>query len=529
MLKTVSGEKMIKKIFFGFLLVVTSINQVLASTVIQGYVYVNKPVVSSVIVRDVNNKILKTATNSDGFYQQDVSELTPPLIVFSNENSLARKADEGQMCNGNCLVSYVHTLQKDEKNTVNINPLTDFLTSELAKQINLLGPEQFTDNQLSFSIDDAALSHAYKNYHLLFDKALRQVGIIANSFDPLTTENPDINKLLNVMYFNRGYDSSTGKVSGTVLFDMRLRPISQDSPFDYDQAVKQKERNINAKQRIFILGDSTASNYDKKVYPRMGWGQVFDQFIDDKADTVVINGAQSGRSSRSFKTEGWFDLLIPLMKKGDYMIIAFGHNDEKCNGNNPKRGKVDVANLCTYPNDDNNQKQYPSTQENMSFQSSLEGYLSVAKALDMTPILMTPVTRYKDKNNNIAYQNQNTNPVSHMHYTANKPGFAYWGDYSNTIKHTAKVNQVALIDLESFSIDFANQHKDDWQSYWLAVDPNDPKYPYYKNQTSGVINNPDATHFQEKGALAIAKIIANAINNDPWLQQGITFDQTQIN
>ena len=157
----------------------------------------------------------------------------------------------------------------------------------------------------------------------------------------------------------------------------------------------------------------------------------------------------------------------------------------------------------------------------MSFQSSLESYLAVAKELDMTPILMTPVTRYKDHNNKIAYQDQNKNPVSHLHYTTNKPGFAYWGDYSNTIKHTAKVNQVALIDLESLSIDFANQHKDDWQSYWLVVDPNDPKYPYYKKQSSGVIGNPDATHFQEKGAIAIAEIIAIAISNHPDIKQDI--------
>ena len=98
-----------------------------------------------------------------------------------------------------------------------------------------------------------------------------------------------------------------------------------------------------------------------------------------------------------------------------------------------------------------------------------------------------------------------------------------------TITHTAKVNQVTLIDLESLSIDFANQHKDDWQSYWLVIDPIDPKYPYYKNQTSGVISNPDTTHFQEKGAQAIAKIIATAINNDPKLKQDEVVDLNKIN
>ena len=520
---------MMKKTFFGLLLVGVSINQVSANTIIQGYAYANKPIDASVIIRDANNKVLQTTTNNDGFYRQDVSNLTPPLIVFTNKNSLERKAHGDQFCNGNCLFSYVYTLQQDKTNTVNINPLTDYLTSELAKQVNLIGPEKFVDNPLPNLMKDDLLKKTYNKFHLLFDKALLQIGIEDNSFDPITTNSPKIKDLLDVMLFNRGYHSATGQISENVLLDMRFRPISQDSPFDYQQAVKQQKENMNAKKRIFILGDSTASNYDKKVYPRMGWGQVFDQFINDKADTIVINGAQSGRSSRSFKTEGWFHLMKPFMKKGDYMIIAFGHNDEKCDGNNPKRGQVDVANLCTYPNDDNNQKQYPLKQDSMSFQSSLEDYLAVAKELDMTPILMTPVTRFKDKNNKTAYQNQSNDPVSHMHYTANKPGFAYWGDYSNTIKHTAKVNQVTLIDLESLSIDFANQHKDDWQSYWLVIDPNDPKYPYYKNQTSGVISNPDTTHFQEKGAQAIAKIIATAINNDPKLKQDEVVDLNKIN
>ena len=128
---------MIKKTFFGLLLITTSISQVLASTEIQGYIYVNKPISSSVIIRDANNKILQTTSNKAGFYQQDVSNLTPPRIVFTNENSLARKADDNLICSGNCLVSYVHSLQKDRKNTVNINPLTDFLASELAKKVNL--------------------------------------------------------------------------------------------------------------------------------------------------------------------------------------------------------------------------------------------------------------------------------------------------------------------------------------------------------------------------------------------------------
>ena len=59
---------MMKKTFFGLLLVGISINQVSANTIIQGYAYANKPIDSSVIIRDANNKVLQTTTNNNGFY-----------------------------------------------------------------------------------------------------------------------------------------------------------------------------------------------------------------------------------------------------------------------------------------------------------------------------------------------------------------------------------------------------------------------------------------------------------------------------
>ncbi|MWN32619.1 MULTISPECIES: SGNH/GDSL hydrolase family protein [unclassified Gilliamella] len=520
---------MIKKSILSLLIFAFSGNQAIASTLLQGYVYVNKPVANaSVIIRDVNNKTLTTTTDEQGFYQQDISQLSAPLVLFSDNNLLHRGGQKGR-CAGNCITSLVNVLQKDKVNTANINPFTDYFVSEVANQMSFIGPEQLIESGVFSTISDDILIKARQKFYIRFNHALQQVGITDQLFDPVSGSDPNINRLFDLIIFNRGYDSSSGQVGATVLLDMRFKPISEQSIFDYGLVVEQKNENINAQKRIFILSDSTASHYDAKVYPRMGWGQVFDQFIDKSANIVVINGAQSGRSSRSFYDEGWFDLMAPLMKKGDYMIIAFGHNDEKCDSSNTKRGQADVSHLCTYPNDANNRKQFPADNENMSFQTSLERYINFAKQKQMTPILMTPVTRFRDANNKIAFQNQSIDPVSHTHYTSNKLGFAYWGDYSQTIKYTAKVNKVALIDVESLSIEFANQHKNDWQSYWLVVDPNDPKFPYYKTQSSGVIDHPDTTHFQEKGALAIAKIIANAINHYFTLKKGVVIDQSQVN
>ena len=49
----------------------------------------------------------------------------------------------------------------------------------------------------------------------------------------------------------------------------------------------------------------------------------------DSAYIRVDNHAVNGRSSKSFIDEGRWDKVLSAMKPGDYVIIQFGHNDEK--------------------------------------------------------------------------------------------------------------------------------------------------------------------------------------------------------
>jgi len=41
----------------------------------------------------------------------------------------------------------------------------------------------------------------------------------------------------------------------------------------------------------------------------------------------VLNRARGGRSSRTFITEGLWDKVLSEIKKGDFVLIQFGHND----------------------------------------------------------------------------------------------------------------------------------------------------------------------------------------------------------
>lgn len=80
--------------------------------------------------------------------------------------------------------------------------------------------------------------------------------------------------------------------------------------------------------RIHIAGDSTAA--DKETVPpnpEYGWGQMLPAFLRDPA--MVVNHAQNGRSTKSFIDEGRWQKLVDALQPGDWVIIQFGHNDEK--------------------------------------------------------------------------------------------------------------------------------------------------------------------------------------------------------
>lgn len=89
-----------------------------------------------------------------------------------------------------------------------------------------------------------------------------------------------------------------------------------------------------AAPRLHMAGDSTMA--DKKDTPpnlERGWGQMLKEFA--LAPDTVVNHAQNGRSSLSFISEGRWTRLLDGVAPGDFVIIQFGHNDEK--QQDPKR------------------------------------------------------------------------------------------------------------------------------------------------------------------------------------------------
>lgn len=75
---------------------------------------------------------------------------------------------------------------------------------------------------------------------------------------------------------------------------------------------------------LYMAGDSTMCNYFRGKYPQQGWGQALGWYMKDPAK--LHNYAVGGMSLKTCRMGQWQKILEHL-KPGDYVIIAFGHND----------------------------------------------------------------------------------------------------------------------------------------------------------------------------------------------------------
>ncbi|MCR5780513.1 MAG: rhamnogalacturonan acetylesterase [Bacteroidaceae bacterium] len=85
-------------------------------------------------------------------------------------------------------------------------------------------------------------------------------------------------------------------------------------------------RREEGKPVVFITGDSTVKNADRDSTGMWGWGsQAWRIFNKDKI--TWINCAQAGRSCRTFIREERWQKVYNDLRKGDFVLIQFGHND----------------------------------------------------------------------------------------------------------------------------------------------------------------------------------------------------------
>jgi len=216
--------------------------------------------------------------------------------------------------------------------------------------------------------------------------------------------------------------------------------------------------------RVFIAGDSTASAYGPERAPRTGWGQALPGFLDKTWE--VRNHAQSGRSSRSFIEQGWLEGIAMELRKGDVLLIQFGHNDEKVE--DPARYNEPLH----------------------DFPQWLMRYVALAREHGATPILVTPVARREFDNRQLLDTH---------------------GLYAQAVRDLAAREHVGLIDLTASSMD------------WLRALGDGPSKAFYMHVPEQ--DQADDTHFQASGATAVAcLVVAGWKRLDPSLQAQVVRD-----
>lgn len=169
---------------------------------------------------------------------------------------------------------------------------------------------------------------------------------------------------------------------------------------------------------LWVLGDSTVSAFNDNYYmPRYGYGTALPMFFNDELE--VKNLAISGTSSKSFTTRDNYRLFLEGMKPGDFMMLGFGHNDEKHGDVTFTSGSGDKDTEGSFAN-----RLYTS-------------YIKPALENDVTPILITPTVRWVEDG---VYKG------SDIHITAD-------GDYPEAERELAKACKVTLVDLTALTLE----------------------------------------------------------------------------
>lgn len=190
---------------------------------------------------------------------------------------------------------------------------------------------------------------------------------------------------------------------------------------------------------IVLVGDSTVTGRTPGK-DLAGWGWALEQWTRQGAK--VENAAISGRSSRSFRDQGYWDKAIAL--KPDWVLIQFGHNDQI--GKGPSR------------------ESDPET----AYRDHLRRYITEVRALGGRAVLVTPVCRRTYNSDGVL-----TDKLA---------------DYAKAVHIVGKEMQVPVLDLHRYS--FEKLSKMTPEESAAAFTPSD--------------NPSDRTHFSTKGSQEVA-------------------------
>ena len=196
---------------------------------------------------------------------------------------------------------------------------------------------------------------------------------------------------------------------------------------------------------VFLAGDSTVT--DQSFEPAAGWGQMLPRFF--RPTISVANHAESGETLKSFLVERRLDKILGRIKRGDWLFVQFGHNDQKAN--------------------------WPQTYADAAttYRDYLRVYVGEARLRGATPVLVTSMHRHRF---------DAAGKVVNTH-----------GDYPQAVRETAQALDVPLVDLHAMSA-----------AFYEALGPGEA----WKAFNDG---GKDLTHHDNYGAYQLARCVVEGI------------------
>ena len=142
---------------------------------------------------------------------------------------------------------------------------------------------------------------------------------------------------------------------------------------------------------LLLIGDSTVRNgCGDGAGGQWGWGDALPAH-GDTSKLNVVNRAVGGLSSRTFLTQGHWGRALTLLKRGDFVLMQFGHNDDSAlNDEKRARGTIKGVGEETQETDNQLTKQHEVVH---SYGWYLRRFIREAKARGVTAIVCSPVPR----------------------------------------------------------------------------------------------------------------------------------------
>jgi len=207
---------------------------------------------------------------------------------------------------------------------------------------------------------------------------------------------------------------------------------------------------------VFIAGDSTVT--DQRSEPWAGWGQLLPSLF--APGVAIANHAESGRALFSFLEEKRLDKILSVIKPGDYLLIQFGHNDQK----------------------DKRQGAGPFT----TYKQELEEYINRARVKRAIPVLVTSMERRR--------------------WSEGKPQETLT-DYAKAMHQVGQILSVPVIDLHAMSLKlYAAMGENGSQKAFVHYPANT-----FPGQDKALKDN---THHNTYGAYELARCIAEGIRSE---------------